>query len=98
MKGAVPSTDAAVADGAVPRLTWQPRYTAVGSQADFALTKIADGAHDSYLTSHADVVASWSKRLYIRFAHEINGDWYPWSPGLYGNTAADYVAAWRHIH
>ena len=93
-----PIADAAVAVGAVPQLTWQPQYTTGGNQADFALAKIASGAHDSYLTSYADAVASWGKRLYIRFAHEMNGDWYPWSPGLYGNTSADYGAAWRHIH
>lgn len=90
--------DEAVAVGAIPQLTWQPKYTAGGNQADFALTTIADGTHDSYITGYADSVASWNKRIYIRLAHEMNGDWYPWSPGLYGNTAADYVAAWRHIH
>jgi hypothetical protein len=26
---------------------------------------------------------------------EFNGSWYPWSIGVNGNTAADYVAAWR---
>jgi len=82
----------------VPQLTWLPKYIAGGNQADFALTKIANGAHDSYLTSYAEAVASWGEKLYIRFAHEMNGDWYPWSKGSYGNTAADYVTAWRHIH
>ena len=24
--------------------------------------------------------------------------WFPWSPGVNGNTAADFVAAWRHVH
>ena len=28
--------------------------------------------------------------------HEMNGDWYPW--GVNNNTAADFVAAWRHLH
>ncbi len=26
----------------------------------------------------------------------MNGDWYPW--GTTGTTAADFVAAWRHVH
>ncbi len=30
----------------------------------------------------------------IRFAHEMNGTWYPWSGSA---TASTYVAAWRHI-
>jgi beta-mannanase len=28
----------------------------------------------------------------------MNGDWYGWSPGVNGNTAAEYVAMWRHVH
>jgi hypothetical protein len=34
----------------------------------------------------------------LRFAHEMNGDWYPWAVGVNGNTSDDYVAAWRHVH
>jgi hypothetical protein len=28
----------------------------------------------------------------------MNGYWFPWSPGVNGNTASDYVLAWRHVH
>jgi beta-mannanase len=28
----------------------------------------------------------------------MNGSWYPYSPGVNGNTAASFVAMWRHIH
>ena len=27
----------------------------------------------------------------------MNGDWVPWGLGVNGNTARDYVAAWRHL-
>jgi len=33
----------------------------------------------------------------VRFAHEMNGNWYPWGSGVNGNTAARYIAAWRHV-
>jgi len=33
----------------------------------------------------------------LRFAPEMNGDWRPWSIGLNGNRAPDYVATWRHV-
>jgi beta-mannanase len=33
----------------------------------------------------------------LRFAHEMNGNWYPWSAQTNGNTAGDYVAAWRQV-
>jgi beta-mannanase len=34
----------------------------------------------------------------IRFAHEMNGHWYPWASTVNGGSAKDYVAAWRHVH
>ena len=34
----------------------------------------------------------------LRPMHEMNGDWYPWCGTVNGNTPAEYVAAWRHIH
>ena len=27
----------------------------------------------------------------------MNGFWYPWSVGVNGNTAEDYIAGWRHV-
>ncbi len=44
------------------------------------------------------------RRIYIRLAHQMNGDWYPWSATTNGvgigagNTVADHVAMWRHVH
>lgn len=34
----------------------------------------------------------------IRFAHEMNGYWYPWCEQSNGNSRGEYVQAWRHIH
>jgi beta-mannanase len=34
----------------------------------------------------------------LRFAHEMNGNWYPWSEQRNGNRPGDYVRAWRHVH
>jgi beta-mannanase len=34
----------------------------------------------------------------IRFAHEMNGFWYPWCEQANANSAGEYVAAWRHVH
>ncbi len=28
----------------------------------------------------------------------MNGTWFPWAAGVNGNTAADYIAAWKHVH
>ena len=34
----------------------------------------------------------------LRYADEMNGNWYPWAASVNGNTPASYVASWRHVH
>jgi hypothetical protein len=58
----------------------------------------AAGGYDSRwresLTNLRDLRAGRGT-TYIRFAHEMNGDWYPWSVNS-GNYRA-FVQAWRHF-
>lgn len=54
--------------------------------------------HDAYIARWAKDAAAWGKPFYLRFAHEMNGKWQPWSPGVNGNTSAEFVAAWRRVH
>ena len=92
------SFDAVVTRGATPMLTWEPWDTSAGvTQPAYALRAIVAGDHDAYLQRWARAAVAWGQTLYLRFAHEMNGNWYPWSIGVNGNSAADYVAAWRHV-
>lgn len=86
--------------GAEPVLTWEPwRWLGDGQYEStrFSMRSIADGAHDDYLYWWADALAKWGARVYLRFAHEANGTWYPWSVTA-GTDPRDYVHAWRHAH
>nr|WP_278312445.1 glycosyl hydrolase [Lolliginicoccus levis] len=86
--------------GAEPIVTWEPwRWLSDGEYEDaaFSMQTIADGLHDDYLYSWADQLAAWGGTVYLRFAHEANGTWYPWSVA-HGTSAESYVAAWRHLH
>lgn len=91
--------DAARAAGALPMLTWEP-WVPNGdvNQPDYALGRIAEGDHDAYITAFAQQVHSWGGVLALRFAHELDAPTYPWGAGVNGNTAAQAVAAWRHVH
>jgi hypothetical protein len=62
------------------------------------LRDVANGLYDSYLTTWAQQVAAWGHPFFLRWNWEMNGNWFPWSPGVNGNTASDSVAAWRHFH
>jgi mannan endo-1,4-beta-mannosidase len=74
--------------GALYYMAWEPFGTTVAS--------IADGASDAYVRGVARSVAAFHAPVAISFGHEMNGNWYPW--GTTQATAAQFVAAWRHIH
>jgi len=79
--------------GAVPLVTWEP-WTSSGK--GFSSRAIARGRYDGYVRRSARAAAAWGKPILLRFAHEMNGSWYPWGTG-HGNTPGAYVAAWRHL-
>jgi beta-mannanase len=84
------------ARGAVPLLTWEPwDHTQGPSQPAFALERLLAGDHDAHIAAWAAGLAAYGGPVLHRFAHEMNGHWYPW--GSKGGPAAQYVAAWRHV-
>ena len=90
--------DEVVRRGAMPLITWEPWDPEGGIvQPRFALRTILAGDHDAFVRGWARDAARWNQPFYLRFAPEMNGDWYPWSPRVSGNTAPEYVAAWRHV-
>ena len=90
--------DAVVSRGAMPMVTWEPwDHTKGANQPKYALRAINRGKHDAHIRRWARDAAAWGKPFYLRFAHEMNGDWNSWSPGVNGNTASHYVSAWRRV-
>jgi mannan endo-1,4-beta-mannosidase len=80
--------------GSVPIISWEPgSYQAGSGQSMYRLESIIAGSWDPYLRRFARSLRSSHRPVFLRFAHEMNGDWYQWS----GQPKA-YVAAWRHIH
>jgi mannan endo-1,4-beta-mannosidase len=84
--------------GALPEITWEPWDPGAGtSQQLYTAAQIAGGRYDAYIATWAKEAAAYNKRFLIRFAHEMNGNWYPWSVGQPGFTPEDYVAAYRRV-
>jgi hypothetical protein len=91
--------DSVAARGATSILTWEPWQWGGGvTQPAYSNAQVAAGAYDAYLQQWGAALAAWGKPVYIRYAHEMNGDWYPWSDGVNGNAAGSFVTAWRHVH
>jgi hypothetical protein len=71
-------------------------YFQVWEPFNITMKQIAAGNSDAYITQFATSVRALNLPIALSFGHEMNGDWYPW--GTKGTTAADFVAAWRHVH
>jgi membrane-bound metal-dependent hydrolase YbcI (DUF457 family) len=89
------SLNAIWARGAVPLVTWEPWGQFQG--AGVSLWEIASGGWDAYIAQAARQAVVWSGPLLVRFAHEMNGGWYPWGASVNGNTPAVYRSAWRRV-
>ena len=87
-----------VASGATPVITWMSYDPTGVTESAYTDAAIASGAFDSYIRTWAAGLKALRTTVYLRFDHEMNGNWYPWSPGVNGQTAAQYVAAYRHVH
>jgi hypothetical protein len=92
--------DAVARRGGIPEVTWEPWNSlhAVKEQPRFRLRNIIAGRFDAYIRSWAETMAAYGKPVRLRFAQEMNGNWYPWSEHANGNRPREFARAWRHIH
>src|SRR5205085_1771157 len=91
-------------------IVW-PAMNPTANAKQYSNDGILSGSMDSYFRSFAQSAKSYGKPVVLRYAHEMNGGWFPWAPGQptakdkygrytyfnVGNNQANYVAAWRHI-
>jgi hypothetical protein len=68
------------------------------STGDARLAAIAAGNYDASITAWAQAAKAFGHPFFLLLDEEMNGSWYPYSAGSNGNTAASFVAAWRHMH
>jgi glycosyl hydrolase family 26 len=89
---------AVAARGSVAMITWQPSNFYLGvDQSDYSLGEIASGRFDELARSWGERLAAFGKPVLLRWASEMNGDWYSWGANTNGNTPKQYVAAWRRL-
>jgi beta-mannanase len=90
---------AAASEGRRVLLSWEPWVPGSGpDQPAYTAAAIAGGRHDTYVATWAAELAAVGTDVWLRPMHEMNGTWYPWAGGVPGNTAGEYVAAWRRMH
>jgi Glycosyl hydrolase family 26 len=62
------------------------------------LHDIASGLYDAPLRTWVQQAAAYAHPFFLILDVEMNGTWEPYSPGVNGNTPADFVSMWRHVH
>ncbi|MFE7188641.1 glycoside hydrolase family 26 protein [Kitasatospora sp. NPDC057541] len=98
--------DSVAERGIMPMVAWEPwdfhKESKVdklrGEQPDYALSRIIGGEFDAYIERWAEGVKNLGYPIALRFAHEMNGYWYPWAEQANGNRRGQYVQAWKHVH
>lgn len=95
-------------NGNVPIITWEP-FLCSTTPNDIEV-RIASGQYDTYVRTWASELKRWlsgpdgtygnadDRRAYLRLAHEMNGNWYPWSAVVGNNTPDQYVAMWKRVY
>jgi mannan endo-1,4-beta-mannosidase len=77
---------------------WEPVPARLGitlqflPQPGYRNAEIAAGSQDRYIRAFATTLKAYDGTVWLRYAHEMNGIWYPWSHG-----PRAYVRAWRHV-
>jgi hypothetical protein len=88
--------------GAIPFFSWSSssgNYSPTALEdPEYQLSDIIAGRQDAAITAFAQEAAAWGHPFFLRFDWEMNGNWFPWSEGVNGNLAGEYVAAWQHVH
>ena len=80
--------------GAVLMVTWEP-WNAI-SKTGIAPEALLKGEYDAYVFAFALALKKIEAPVFLRFAHEMNGDWYPWSGQKIGG--AEYQKMYKYIH
>jgi beta-mannanase len=103
--------EAVAGNGCIPFVTLDPKdWDDADSVHQRTFTSlILSGGFDDTLKALAGTLRDFGKPVVFRFAHEMNGDWYPYC-GIHLGGGADadrdgqpdgpqrYVEAWRHVH
>ena len=81
--------------GIMPHIVWEAWFF---GQDNIKHADILSGKWDAYITKFAKAAAAYGNPVMLRWGHEMNGDWYPWSGAKNGNSAESYVRTYRYIH
>jgi cellulose synthase (UDP-forming) len=101
----VGTLDSIYGQGSIPMITWEPWQTlfdgperpATAEKEKKIFQRIVRGDYDGFLDKFCKELKTLARPVFLRFAHEADNPFYPWSP-TGGNTALEFTAAWKYVH
>lgn len=93
--------DSIYSNRSTPMITWEPwqnLFAGFDHQKDeHVFAQILSGKYDSYIARIAGQLRALNRPVFLRFAHEADNPFYPWSAAG-NNTPEDFKAAWKYVH
>jgi len=83
--------------GSIPVITWEMKNR---SRA-ISYSDVLSGKWNKYIDTWASSVKADGREMFLRFGHEMNGDWYGWGGAANGGNAQatqQFVAMWKYVH
>ena len=82
--------------GSIPVITWEMknRNTAI------RYSDVLGGKWNSYIDTWASSAKSDGREIFVRFGHEMNGDWYGWGGAQNGANAQapqKFIETWKYV-
>ena len=86
-------------NGYTPIITWEPQFQGYDrlDPVQPRLNNIINGDYNSYIDAFADKIKTYTDTVIIRFMHEFEGNWYPWSISQNNLDPSLYVTAFRMV-
>ena len=82
--------------GATPIVTWEMK----NRRTPIPYADVLAGRWNKYIDAYAAAARQDGRPLFLRFGHEMNGDWYGWSGARNGASAAaaqQFVQTWVYV-
>jgi len=86
-------------NGYKPIITWEPMFKGFAplDPVQPRLDNINSGQFDAYIDTFAAKIKTYSDTVIIRFMHEFEGNWYPWSISQNNGDPTKFVNAYRRV-
>jgi len=82
--------------GSIPVITWEMK----NRSRTISYADVLSGKWNKYIDTWAAAAKTDGREIFVRFGHEMNGDWYGWGGAQNGGNAQaaqSFISMWRFV-